>query len=36
MKLRNGLTAVPLKTGNPTETFYTGTTNFVGWVTGTN
>lgn len=36
MKLRNGLTAVPLKTGNPNETFYTGTTNFVGWVTGTN
>ncbi|MBL8711610.1 MAG: hypothetical protein JNM12_01830 [Alphaproteobacteria bacterium] len=36
MKLRNGLTAVPLKTGNASETFYTGTTNFVGWVTGTN
>lgn len=36
MKLRNGLTAVPLKTGNPNEIFYNGQTNFLGWVTGTN
>lgn len=36
MKLRNGLTAVPLKTGNSNDIFYNGQTNFLGWVTGTN
>lgn len=36
MKLRNGLTAVPLKTGTPNETFYNGQTYFLGWVTETN
>ncbi|MDF3024478.1 MAG: hypothetical protein K0R10_1839 [Alphaproteobacteria bacterium] len=36
MKLRSGMTAVPLKTGNPNEVFYNGQTNFIGWVTGTN
>lgn len=36
MKLRNGLTAVPLKTGNNSDVFYNGQTNFLGWVTGTN
>ncbi len=36
MKLRSGMTAVPLKTGNPNDTFYNGSTNFLGWVTGTN
>lgn len=36
MKLRNGMTVVPLKTGNSSEVFTTGQTMFLGWVTGTN